>query len=189
MIPYIAIHYAGCKYRSRTEARWAVFFDALGLRFQYEFEGLEIRSGAYLPDFWIPDLKLFMEIKGDEPTEMGRRKCAEVCEAAQCAMILAVGAPEERFQLLYFDAHGERENRYALARDRLIECGYWRVSEGEGVWLGPNRTFPPERPRGPMFSGALEEAYEAARSARFERGDGKVRHPLIVETGMEWRTA
>jgi hypothetical protein len=31
--------YRGYRFRSRTEARWAVFFDKLGLRWDYEEEG------------------------------------------------------------------------------------------------------------------------------------------------------
>jgi hypothetical protein len=35
----IPTRYKGYHFRSRLEARWAVFFDALGLRWQYEVEG------------------------------------------------------------------------------------------------------------------------------------------------------
>jgi hypothetical protein len=46
----------GCRFRSRLEARWAVFFDNLGLRWEYEPEGFDIDGQAYLPDFrvWTP---------------------------------------------------------------------------------------------------------------------------------------
>jgi hypothetical protein len=66
----IETRYAGCHFRSRLEARWAVFFDALEIRWDYEPEGVEI-SGCYgpqrryLPDFWLPDLKCWVEVKGD----------------------------------------------------------------------------------------------------------------------------
>jgi hypothetical protein len=46
--------YKGYRFRSRLEARWAVFFDALGIVWEYEKEGFELPSGRYLPDFWIP---------------------------------------------------------------------------------------------------------------------------------------
>lgn len=46
--------YNGYKFRSRLEARWAVFFDALGVKYEYEPEGFELDDGAkYLPDFKI----------------------------------------------------------------------------------------------------------------------------------------
>lgn len=46
----------GHRFRSRTEARWAVFFTALGLRWEYEPEGFNIDGELYLPDFrvWTP---------------------------------------------------------------------------------------------------------------------------------------
>lgn len=49
----IETEYAGCRFRSRTEARWAVFFDALGWRWEFELEGFELPSGRYLPDFKV----------------------------------------------------------------------------------------------------------------------------------------
>lgn len=46
--------YNGYRFRSRLEARWAVFFDALGVKYEYEPEGFELPSGKrYLPDFKI----------------------------------------------------------------------------------------------------------------------------------------
>lgn len=50
-IKAIETEYAGHKFRSRLEARWAVFFDALGIHWHYEEEGLDLPSGRYLPDF------------------------------------------------------------------------------------------------------------------------------------------
>lgn len=46
--------YKGYRFRSRLEARWAVFFDECGLDWQYEVEGFELPSGRYLPDFYLP---------------------------------------------------------------------------------------------------------------------------------------
>ena len=46
--------YNGYKFRSRLEARWAVFFDSLGVEYEYEPEGFELPSGKrYLPDFKV----------------------------------------------------------------------------------------------------------------------------------------
>ena len=67
----IETHYNGYRFRSRLEARWAVFFDTLGIRYEYEPEGFEMdlcgSDGTvtirYLPDFYIPDFKLYGEVK------------------------------------------------------------------------------------------------------------------------------
>ena len=37
----IGTKYGGCYFRSRLEARWAVFFDHLGIEWLYEPEGFE----------------------------------------------------------------------------------------------------------------------------------------------------
>jgi hypothetical protein len=51
--------YRGYRFRNRLEARWAVFFDALELPFEYEKEGFILDDGThYLPDFWLPTLKM-----------------------------------------------------------------------------------------------------------------------------------
>lgn len=51
-IKAIETEYKGYRFRSRLEARWAVFFDALGYRWEYEPEGYDLGSaGWYLPDF------------------------------------------------------------------------------------------------------------------------------------------
>lgn len=60
--------YKGYRFRSRLEARWAVFFDALGIPFEYEKEGFELPGGLrYLPDFWLPEQDCWVEIKGQDP--------------------------------------------------------------------------------------------------------------------------
>lgn len=56
--------YNGYRFRSRLEARWAVFFDRLSIRYQYEPEGFRLPGiGGYLPDFFLPDQNTFVEIK------------------------------------------------------------------------------------------------------------------------------
>lgn len=68
----IETEYNGFLFRSRLEARWAVFFDTLGVAYRYEPEGYVLRDGThYLPDFWLPELDCWIEIK---PSYMGVRK-------------------------------------------------------------------------------------------------------------------
>lgn len=56
--------YNGYRFRARNEARWAVFFDTVGLPYEYEKEGFVLDDGAkYLPDFWLPSLRMWVEIK------------------------------------------------------------------------------------------------------------------------------
>lgn len=61
-------YYKGITFRSRLEARWAIVFDQLGIRWEYEPEAFQIdhyeSSFGYLPDFYIPELDCFVEVKG-----------------------------------------------------------------------------------------------------------------------------
>jgi hypothetical protein len=49
--------YNGNFFRSRLEARWSVFFDIIGVKYQYEPEGFKnnLTGECYLPDFFLPD--------------------------------------------------------------------------------------------------------------------------------------
>lgn len=61
----IETEYRGIRFRSRLEARWAVFFDVAGIEWKYETEGYEVDGHRYLPDFWLPDSKVWVEVKGE----------------------------------------------------------------------------------------------------------------------------
>lgn len=76
-IKAIETEYRGCRFRSRLEARWAVFFDALGWDWQYEKQGYEIgwegdNTLPWLPDFEVTtsphhenSMSFYAEVKGD----------------------------------------------------------------------------------------------------------------------------
>lgn len=62
--------YKGYRFRSRLEARWACFFDALGIEWRYEHQDYMLESGVrYLPDFWLPVQRRWIEIKGQVPSK------------------------------------------------------------------------------------------------------------------------
>ena len=48
--------YDGIRYRSRQHARWAVFFDILGLEHLYEPQAFKIDSALYSPAFFLPGI-------------------------------------------------------------------------------------------------------------------------------------
>lgn len=61
--------YNSYRFRSRLEARWAVFFDTLDIPYEYEKEGFDLEGIWYLPDFWLPQQQCWIEIKGQQPEE------------------------------------------------------------------------------------------------------------------------
>ena len=74
--------YNGYKFRSRLEARWAVFFDAMGIEYQYEPQGYDLGDGYYyLPDFYMPKYDVWVEIKGKKLTWEEREKIERFCKA------------------------------------------------------------------------------------------------------------
>lgn len=64
-IKAIETKYKGYRFRSRLEARWAVFFDVLRLKWDYEPEGFEFDGFRYLPDFLLTtgDGNVWLDIK------------------------------------------------------------------------------------------------------------------------------
>lgn len=60
----IPTQYRGIWFRSRLEAKWAEHFDDLGVEWLYEPEGYELDGENYLPDFYLPQLRAFVEVKG-----------------------------------------------------------------------------------------------------------------------------
>lgn len=80
-IKAIETHYNGYRFRSRLEARWAVFFDTARIRYTYETEGFVLSNGiTYLPDFYLPDYDMHVEVKAD--TEEGRADVLSKCGSA-----------------------------------------------------------------------------------------------------------
>ena len=70
-ITAIPTEYKGYRFRSRLEARWAVFFDACRVSWEYEPEGFALPNGQfYLPDFLLHGCAgrspsdLYVEVKG-----------------------------------------------------------------------------------------------------------------------------
>lgn len=60
----IETHYNGYRFRSRLEARWAVFFDHAHIKYEYEPQGFELEDGTkYLPDFYLPEYDYYVEVK------------------------------------------------------------------------------------------------------------------------------
>lgn len=85
--------YNGIKYRSRTEARWAVFFDKMGWNPDYEMEGYKLGGDWYLPDFFVPEINSFVEIKGVEPTYGERAKARKLAIHTQKNILILIGGP------------------------------------------------------------------------------------------------
>ena len=152
--------YKGTAYRSRLEAKWANFFDALGVKHWYEPEAVETIYGGYLPDFWLPQVCLWAEVKPEAFTPMQRHKLNSVVVEDYNAHggICLDGEPECRpYEIIYNDrstddvaisnkyGRAERERRFYSAphmcdfapaapcsdtADAVEELKHWRFDNG-----------------------------------------------------------
>lgn len=143
-IKSIPTEYRGVTFRSKQEARFASWCDSHKQQWVYEPDGLTDGSARYLPDFYLPQSKLIVEIK---PyfflKEAGKMefllKSSQFDEFA-----LAVVAMEQSFRLLMFsevfcgnDYDSERGwIDYVFSTGFCKKCGALHFY-GDGYWACP----------------------------------------------------
>lgn len=169
--------YNGYRFRNRLEARWALFFDLVGIKYEYEIEGFDMDGIRYLPDFYIPSLNRWFEIKGKPLSIYEMKKCEEFCLRKNNKNIkfsVLIGSPEavkidDYFGTLEFvwewPSKKYPENYRMLAPIGLSEKEYYSRFL-KGLWVVPNVT-----------EEELARAVIAARQARFEFNET----PNIIE--------
>ena len=165
MIKPIETHYKGRLFRSRLETRWAVFFDTLGVQWEYEPEGFELGDGLrYLPDFWLPQVNLWAEVKPKPLSASELHRCFLLFKGTGHGVVLLIGTPDFiEYDILEEPLWGETQpyslvphsltTEYLIDEHRFFSQGY--PTPGDmGYW-------------GTDYSNAVN----AARSARFEYGE------------------
>lgn len=206
MIKAIETIYNGHRFRSRLEARWAVIFDALGIEWQYESQGFQCggrvsgaeQNWAYLPDFWLPKEKLFVEVKGELTPEQHLRfmdNAGSLCDRNDSRMMLAGPVPATGLPRAYSMHKGCLQVSPALAGGTTLD-GRWRRNSARasyvaacdvgGDWwdvTGEARDAHGHGFRDPFEpgfylpflpigrEGVFANAYNAGRMARFEHGE------------------
>lgn len=154
MIKAIETKYKGYRFRSRLEARWAVFFDTAGLKWDYEHEGVNLgEQGYYLPDFCMLHNRgrgPIIEIKPYEPSAVACDKLVGACEMAGAYGALIWGTPgQEQWRSVHKDGFWDGDENHS---DLVEFLGAYGIPKSEA-----------QRRRA--------VGVVAARSARFEHGD------------------
>jgi len=128
----IDTEYAGKYFRSRTEARWAVFFDAIGVKWEYELEGYELGDHIrYLPDFWFPEYKFFGEVKPTKVlTGMEKEKMMRLAKQSGYPVALFAGQPNG-FPTLVF----EWREAYESWDKEIVPAQFAWNADSDDPWL------------------------------------------------------
>ena len=173
-IKAIETYYNGYRFRSRVEARWAIFFDKVGIEYQYESEGFDMDEIRYLPDFYIPSLNRWFEIKGKPLSVEEIKKCEEFClrmDNENIKYSILIGVPELiRFEEGNFSILGIKEYVWQwpselypgdmrMLTQGLVEKEYYSRFL-QGIWKVPD-----------VSDDTVIEAAKKAREARFEFGE------------------
>jgi hypothetical protein len=187
--------YNGYRFRSRLEARWAVFFDTLGVKYEYEKEGFEFDGIRYLPDFWIPHLKLWVEIKAELSWIEHKRnsyiwheskelvKCEKFKNAQEWPVACVVGTPgDEKIYFYAWDvtdssggSYDDDDSQWCFSNAIFtLDPNPGRtdrvfISDDLGGEVMEQFTYP--RDYGRVREDLIKKAVVAARSARFEFGE------------------
>lgn len=97
MITAIPTIYKGFQFASRLEARYALWFDIMGVSWEYEQEAFDLDGLTYFPDFWLNEFKAWFEIKSDIINdEIGLKivdKCSRLAILSGFPVILAFNEP------------------------------------------------------------------------------------------------
>lgn len=138
--------YNGCWFRSRLEARWAVFFDTLEVPWAYEAQGYKLPDGSgYLPDFLLPTLSAYLEVKGFWNDSLMRAfRFGSLLEGP--SLYVAIGDFPTLQNLCVYGWSSERFGSGVLRGSNGPEWESW---------------FPPTHP-------LVRQAVAAAKSTRFE---------------------
>lgn len=105
----IQTRYKGFWFRSRLEARWAVFFDSLDLSWSYEVQGFRLSNSLnYLPDFFIMDVETswgnhhsgWVEVKG-VMKKKDEEKCRELAIQSEMPVVMVQGDPLDYYAEIY----------------------------------------------------------------------------------------
>lgn len=191
--------YKGHRMRSRLEARWAVFFDLLKIKWEYEPEGFDLGThGWYLPDFRLPDFGCWVEIKPDMILDKSVENKMSRFASDVAPILLFSGLPGTLGLGYCFDlgdsSGGEYEGDVGFTWCSVTDTItlWWneydrQLMRGERVLCRPDWSewrYPcwntTHQRDGLHFSGAIGVAGASARQARFEHGQ--------IGAPEHWRT-
>jgi len=173
--------YNGYRFRSRLEARWAVFFDEIGVPYDYEPEGFDLGEGLYyLPDFYLPEQNYYVEIKG-QMTKEDEEKVYEFGLNGQQIIVLGNIPPlcNDVFDLFEWvvDMYDDGWGAYFIPGDfPYLPCvcpkcgkfGFEWEGLGNRICHGKHGNLSDENT---ACHPKVIRAYSKARQARFEHGE------------------
>ncbi len=137
MLQAIPTTYAGHRFRSRLEARWALFFDFIGMRWEYEKEAFSLDVGGervgFTPDFWLAGIRAWFEVKpawdamDEEALERMVGKAVGLARVSEFPVYVSTGGLRESEIMHVTPKMGDVRQVYW---GRCHECLNWCL----GVW-------------------------------------------------------
>lgn len=143
-------------------------FDRMPLQWNYEPEGHALAGRGYLPDFFLPQLDAWFEVKPDETDGSERTVFQALVNESGRRGLIAYGPPiAGRQNLWLFIPDGDPSGPYYLAEDRRDDGVYWLGHDTEAFVIGgPGQST--DHDRAPTYSHRpIADAFKAAAAERF----------------------
>ena len=83
-------------FQSDLEAQWAIFFDTMGIVYEYEKASYDFDGSVFLPDFWLPQVGMWAEVRPSRFSNEEERKCQLLANATEKRCLLLEGSPDFR---------------------------------------------------------------------------------------------
>jgi len=167
--------YKGVQFKSRLEARWAVFFDEMGIKYIYEPRPVQLKYGIrYLPDFLLTNVVvrgdnsgfIYAEVKGrDRYDDIPYIERAKIEAFAEYEKIIILGNIPEEVYKCFNDHFSDGMFNYRFIDGDSYPCFFSK--HNGNIWLcGPDHNEFDKR--------ASMRALSYAKLANFEKEEGVI---------------
>jgi hypothetical protein len=136
----------------------------MGIDWEYEKEGYDLGEfGYYLPDFWLPQVSMWAEVKPRVFTPLEYSKIKALAKGTKHSVLQLVGMPD----FLTYEATDDADYLFEDGHSYFImEHRFYSYTEFQGMPIDEMRIAVRE-----TYGVFLADAINAARSARFEYGE------------------
>lgn len=83
-------------FHSDVEAQWSIFFDAMGIKYEYEKDTFQLDGASFIPDFWLPQVNMWADVKPSRHSKEDTRNCQRLANITGKRCLLLEGPPDFR---------------------------------------------------------------------------------------------
>jgi hypothetical protein len=85
--------YCGKVFKNRLAVRWAVYFDVIGIEYEYASKEINLQGRKLVPDFWLPQVGMYAYVKNRQFANSEISSIDDIVMETNCPVLMLVGAP------------------------------------------------------------------------------------------------